>query len=212
MLNKNLICISQTDTQSDVGVSPGYITSQYVSFHYSSAHHPNNPLPDTEYMAIIVVVVIFVVLFVSVNLVLDFFGVWFWVAFAAAFVNLLLCMWLMCGPGCKDPLVLIRGPQQSCPASTSPTSLGGAFQRRRDSRGRRSEEEEGSVDASSQEIGEEGRPASPPAISITTPSALSPSPTNCDLHLSQLQFEAPPSYEEALSMKVQEEEMKFDKT
>ena len=205
MLNNNLICISQTDTQSEVGVSPGFITSQYVNFHYSSAHHPNNPLPDTEYMAIIVVVVIFVVLFVSVNLVLDFFGVWFWVAFAAAFVNLLLCMWLMCGPGCKDPLVLLRGLHQSHPALTSPTSLGGAFQRRRDSRGRRSEEEEGCVEASFQEIGEEERPASPPAVLITTTSASSPSPTNCDLH----QCEAPPSYEEALSMKVQEE-MKFD--
>ena len=204
MLNKNLISISQTDTQSEVGVSPGYINSQYVNFHYSSAHHPNNPLdleqPDTEYIAIIVVVVIFVVLFISVNLVLDFFGVWFWVAFAAAFVNLLLCMWLMCGPGCKDPLVVLRGPQQSCPASTSPSSLGGAFQRGRDSRGRRSEEG-GSVG----EIGEEERPASPPAVLITTTSASSPSPTNCDLH----QCEAPPSYEEALSMKVQEE-MKFD--
>ena len=201
MLNKNLICISQTDAQSDVGVSPGYINSRYTNFHYSSAH-PNNPLeqPDTEYITIIVVVVIFVVLFVSVNLVLDFFGVWFWVAFAAAFINLLLCMWLMCGPGCKDPLVVLRGPQLSCPALTSPTSLGVAFQRRRDSRGRRSEEG-GSVG----EIGEEERTASPPAFIITTTSSSSPSPTNCDPHLSQLHFEAPPSYEEALSMKVQEE-------
>ena len=72
----------------------------------------------------------------------------------------------------------------------------------------RSEEEGVSVEASLQEIGEEGRTASAPVL-ITATSPSSPSPTYCDLHLSQLQFEAPPSYEEALSMKVQEE-MKFD--
>ena len=190
----------QNDTESDIAASPRYTNSQYVNFQYSSAHH-NSPLgeqPDTEYMAIIVVVVIFVVLFISVNLVLDFFGVWFWVAFAAAFVNLLLCMWLMCGPGCKDPLVLLR-PQQSCPAI-----LGDAFQRR-DSRGRRSEEGGNEEEASSQEINEEeGRTASPSAL-ITTPSAPSPSPVNYDPNLDQIQFEPPPSYQEALSMKVQEE-------
>ena len=162
--------------------------------------------PDTEYIAIIVVVVIFVVLFVTVNLVLDFFGVWFWVAFAAAFINLLLCMWLMCGPGCKDPLALFRRSQQSHPALTSSTFLGGTFQRRNSSE--RRSEEGGSLGAPSQEIGEEGRTASPPAF--IPASAPSPSPTICDPHLPtmELQFEAPPSYEEALSMKRQEE-MKF---
>ena len=204
------MCISQNDSQSDVGVSPGYINSQYANFQYSSTHHPSHTLaeePDTEYIAIVVVVVIFVVLFVSVNLVLDFFGVWFWVAFAAAFINLLLCMWLMCGPGCKDPLACVQGSQQTHPAVilTSPTSLGGAFQRR-ESFGRRSEEG-GSLRVSSEEIGEEGRTASPPPALTTTP-ASSPSPTYCDPL--EVQFEAPPSYEEALSMKAQEEVKFFE--
>ena len=77
------------------------------------------------------------------------------------------------------------------------TPLGGTFQRR-ESR------ERGSLAASSQDIEEEGR-TSPPPILISA-SAPSPSPTVCDPHLHPLEseFDAPPSYEEALTMKGQE--------
>ena len=55
------------------------IESHRVNFQTSFSHrnHSLAEEPDTEYIAIVVAVVVFIVLFVTINLVLDFFGVWF---------------------------------------------------------------------------------------------------------------------------------------
>ena len=175
-------------------------------------HHPLEEHPDTEYIAIIVVVVIFVVLFITVNLALDFFGVWFWVAFVAAFINLLLCMWFMCGPGCKDTSAFSQRSQQNRPTLRIPTtSLGGTVPRQRACIQRRVDEIFG--DPTSQESGEGGSASSPALIEASAPSQTdcnhhSPSPPqtndNHNSHSLETQLEDPPSYEEALSMRIQE--------
>ena len=163
-------------------------------------HHALEEHPDTEYIAIIVVVVIFVVLFITVNLALDFFGVWFWVAFVAAFINLLLCMWFMCGPGCKDTSAFSQRSQQNRPTLRNPTtSVGGTVPRQRACIQRRVDEIFG--DPTSQESVEGGSASSPTLIE-----ASAPSQTDCNHnpHSLETQLEDPPSYEEALSMRIQE--------
>ena len=175
-------------------------------------HHALEEHPDTEYIAIIVVVVIFVVLFITVNLALDFLGVWFWVAFVAAFINLLLCMWFMCGPGCKDTSAFSQRSQQNRPTLRIPTSVGGTVPRPRACIQRRVDEIFG--DPTSQESVEGGSASSPALIEASAPSQTdcnnyqlpSPPQTNCNHnpHSLETQLEDPPSYEEALSMRIQQ--------
>ena len=167
----------------------------YVNFQASSGHrnHSLAEEPDTEYIAIVVAVVVFIVLFVTVNLVLDFFGVWFWVVFGAAFASLLLCMWIMCGPGCERTTAFAQ-QRDSASARTIPEfrkTLDGG-----ESRGTISENEERFHELS-KEVSEEGGSNSPSeseSARMPSPPHLTCEPVEVDIHV-----EPPPTYEEALS-------------
>ena len=165
----------------------------YVNFQASSGHrnHSLAEEPDTEYIAIVVAVVVFIVLFVTVNLVLDFFGVWFWVVFAVAFVSLLLCMWIICGPGCKRTIACSQNRDSALARTMSEFgTLDG-----RESRGTISENEERFHELS-KEVSEEGGSNSPSeseSVGLPSPPHLTCEPVEVEIH-----FEPPPSYEEAL--------------
>ena len=81
-----------------------------VNFQTSFSHrsHSLAEEPDTEYIAIVVAVVVFIVLFVTVNLVLDFFGVWFWVVFAAASSAFCFACGLCAGLGARELLLALN--------------------------------------------------------------------------------------------------------
>ena len=163
-----------------------------VNFQTSFSHcnHSLAEEPDTEYIAIVVAVVVFIVLFVTVNLVLDFFGVWFWVVFAAAFVSLLLCMWIMCGPGCERTIAC---SQQRDSALARTMSEFGTLD------GRENSENEERFHELSEEVREEegsDSPSESESARIPSPPHLICEPVEVEIH-----FEPPPSYEEALSMR-----------
>ena len=161
-----------------------------VNFQASFSHrnHSLAEEPDTEYIAIVVAVVLFIVLFVTINLTLDFFGVWFWVVFAAAFASLLLCMWIMCGPGCQRTIAC---SQKSDSALARTMSEFGTLD------GRENSENEERFHELSEEVSEEvgsDSPSESESARLPSPPHLTCEPVEVEIH-----FEPPPSYEEALS-------------